>query len=444
MEATRSVRQSVAARLNRLPVRSFHRRLMWVLGFVFFFDHADINTLSFASPALMKQWHIPISSIALLISATFMGMFIGSTIGGWISDRVGRKKALLGTALWYAGFSLLNGLVWNPTGLFVTRFLTGVGISAMTVVGIAYISEIYPARVRGSYQGWIMVIGLSGVPVTAYIARFVIPLGPWGWRLVFIWGSLGLLFPLLSRWIEESPRWLENRGRFDEADRILDRIEQEVFGATVPPPLAADAAIPIAPQPSRYLRLLEHGIFPRTTLLVSAWIATTLGFFGFTSWVPSLLVAHGFSLVHSLVWSSAMSLAVVPGAAIAALVSDRWDRKVSTAVVAVLIAVCGLLYGLTFHVITIIIFGLLVEMLIHLFMPLMYAYTAESFPPEIRNSGTGLAYGAGRLANVFGPLIVALLYRHYGYTSVFVYIAMTWVVVALLVATFGRRSRTLA
>jgi MFS transporter, putative metabolite:H+ symporter len=435
-------RESAAARLNRLPVRWFHRRVMLVLGFVFFFDHADINTLAYASPALMKQWHVSISTIALLVSATFMGMFIGSTMGGLISDRIGRKRALFGTTVWYAGFSLLNGLVWNSWGLFVTRFLTGVGISAMTVVGIAYISEIYPARVRGSYQGWIMVIGLSGVPVTAYIARFCIPLAPWGWRLVFVWGSLGLLFPLLSRFLEESPRWLENQGRFDEADRVLDRIEEEVFEGAEPP-LFAGPATPVVPQPNRYLRLVERNLLPRTTLLVCVWIATTLGFFGFTSWVPSLLVAHGFSLLHSLVWSSAMSLAIVPGAAIAALISDRWDRKWSTSVVAVIIAICGFFYGLTFHVATIIIFGLLVEMLIHLFMPLMYAYTAESFPAEIRNSGTGLAYGAGRLANVFGPLIVALLYKHYGYTSVFVYIAMTWVVVALLVGGFGSRSRTL-
>lgn len=440
-DAAHNVRESALARLNRLPIRSFHRRLMWILGFVFFFDHADINTLAFASPALMKQWHISISTVALLVSATFMGMFIGSTVGGWISDRIGRKKALLGTTLWYAGFSLLNGLVWNSWGLFITRFLTGVGISAMTVVGIAYISEIYPARVRGSFQGWIMVIGLSGVPVTAYIARFCIPLAAWGWRLVFIWGSLGLLFPLLAPLLEESPRWLENQGRFDEADRVLDRIEGRVHEYPLP---GARPVTPFVPNAGSYIRLFENSVLPRTVLLVCAWIAITLGFFGFTSWVPSLLVAHGFSLLHSLVWSSAMSLAIVPGAAIAALISDRWDRKWSTAAVAVVIAICGLFYGLTFRASAIIIFGLLVEMLIHLFMPLMYAYTAESFPAEIRNSGTGLAYGAGRLANVFGPLVVALLYKHFGYTSVFVYIAMTWIVVALLVSAFGPRSRTLA
>jgi putative MFS transporter len=112
--------------------------------------------------------------------------------------------------------------------------------------------------------------------------------------------------------------------------------------------------------------------------------------------------------------------------------------------VALVIAVCGLIYGLTFTNFTIVFFGFLVEMFLHTFSPLLFAYTAESFPTEIRNSGTGLAYGAGRLANVFGPLIVVFLFSHYGYTSVFVYIAMSWILVAGTVAAFGRRSRMLA
>ena len=62
--------------------------------------------------------------------------------------------------MWYSGFSLLNAIVLGPAGLFATRLLTGVGLSAMTVIGITYISEMYPARRRGTYQGWIMTISL--------------------------------------------------------------------------------------------------------------------------------------------------------------------------------------------------------------------------------------------------------------------------------------------
>ncbi len=430
------------ARLNRLPVTSFHRQLTWLLGLVFFFDMADINTFSFAAPAILKAWHLSISTVAVLTSATFAGMFAGSTMGGWFSDRVGRKKALVLTTLWYAGFSLLNAFVWEPVGLFVTRMLTGVGISAMTVVGITYISELYPARVRGTYQGWVMAIGLCGVPVTAYVARFCVPVASWGWRLVFVWGSLGIILPLFSGVLEESPRWHENHGRFADADAVLDRIENRARAESGTLPSISET-VTAAPRRGKYAELFAPSYAPRTIMLIIAWICFTLGFYGFTSWVPTLLVAHGFSLVHSLTWSSAMSLATVPGAGLAALISDRWDRKWLIILVALLIAACGLIYGLTFEISTIVIFGFLVEMFLHTFAPLLYTYTAESFPTEIRNSGMGLTYGTGRLANVFGPLIVAFLFNHYGYTSVFVYIAMSWALLAITIGSFGARSRAL-
>jgi putative MFS transporter len=76
-------------------------------------------------------------------------------------------------------FSLLNSVAWTTAGLLIARLLTGVGLSAMTVVGITYVSEVFPANRRGEYQGWIMTIGLIGVPVTAYVARFCIPIAPW-------------------------------------------------------------------------------------------------------------------------------------------------------------------------------------------------------------------------------------------------------------------------
>jgi putative MFS transporter len=435
-------RVPAAARLNRLPITSFHRRLLWVLGFIFFFDMANINTFSYASPAIMKYWHVHISTIAILNSATFAGMFVGATVAGWISDHIGRKMTLLLTTLWYAGFSLFNAVVWEPTGLFVTRLLTGVGVSAMTVVGIAYISEIFPARVRGAYQGWIMAIGLSGVPATAYIARIFVPMAPWGWRVVFIWGALAILFPLFYGLIEESPRWYENRGRFEEADAVLDRIEARACSEVGELPAIAESN-DFSPSSGGSSGKFSGVSLPRTALLVSSWVFITVGFFGFTSWVPTLLVAHGFSLVHSLAWSSTMSLTAIPGALLAGLVADRIDRKWSITIVATVIAVCGVAYGLTFRVGLIIAFGMLIELFIHTFMPLMYSYTAESFPSEIRNSGTGLSYGAGRLANVFSPLVIAFVFSHYGYTSVFVFISVSWILTALAIGCFGLRSRSL-
>jgi len=444
MQTLQIERRSAAARLDRLPIGSYHRRIMWLLGFVFFSELGGINTFSFAAPAIMKVWHLSISTVSLLVSATFIGMFVGATTGGWFSDRLGRKRALILTTCWFSGFSLLNAFVWGPAGLFLTRLLTGVGLSAMTVVGITYVSEMFPATKRGAYQGWIMTIGLMGIPVTAYVARFTIPIAEWGWRLVFVWGALGLLFPLFANSIDESPRWYESHGQLAEADAVLDRIEVRAraeFGELPPAPESVAT-------PSRrggYKELLARPYRARTLMLISAWICQTLGFYGFTAWVPTLLVAHGFSMVNSLAWSSAISIGAVPGALIAALISDRWERKWSITIAALVIAFCGLMYGTTFKTVTIITFGFLVAMFIQTFAPLLYAYTAECYPTEIRNSGTGLGYGLGRLSNAFGPLVVAYLYTNHGYTSVFVYIATMWLMVAIIIGSLGplTKGRTL-
>jgi putative MFS transporter len=187
----------------------------------------------------------------------------------------------------------------------------------------------------------------------------------------------------------------------------------------------------------KYIDLFAPAYLSRTGMLITVWVAQTLGFYGFSAWVPTLLVAHGFSLVHSLAWSSAMTIGAVPGALISALISDHWERKWSITIVALIIAVCGLLYGLTFRMAAIVIFGFLVALFAQTFAPLLYAYTPECYPTQIRNSGAGLCYGVGRLANVFGPLIVAFLFNQYGYKSVFVYVAAMWLLVALVLSAFG-------
>src|SRR5260370_25450131 len=128
------MRYSAAARLERLPISTFHYRIMWILGLLFFFEISDINTFSYCAPVIIQQWRLAITDIGIIVSATFFGMFLGGLIGGWLSDRIGRKKALIYTTLWYSSFSLLNAFVYERYGLFLTRLLTGVGLAAMTVV----------------------------------------------------------------------------------------------------------------------------------------------------------------------------------------------------------------------------------------------------------------------------------------------------------------------
>ena len=441
---------TAAERLDRLAISPFHRRTAALLAYVFFFELGDLNSFAYAAPALRQQWQLSIQTIATITSASFVGMFVGAMTAGTLSDHIGRKRALILTTVWYSSMSLLNACAWSVPSLFAARLLTGVGLSGMTVVAMTYIGEMFPSRVRGAFQARILMFGLIGIPATAYVARFMIPNAAWGWRGVFVWGALAIFFPIFARRLEESPRWLERRGRRAEAEDVLTQIEREgpaanessavQSGSLATRPVNADAgSIGIK-------GLIKSGAGGRALLLISVWFCQTLGFYGFNAWVPTLLAEQGFSIMRTLEQSSAISIGAVPGAWVASKIADRWERKYLIAGVAVLVGTFGMIYGLSFNTWVIVIFGFLVAMSQQVFAPMLYAYTAECFPTNARNTGAGLSYGIGRLGNAIGPLIVAFLFTTYGYRSVFAYIGVCWVLVAMLILAFGPRmnQRTLA
>jgi putative MFS transporter len=413
---------------------------MWLVAYVYFFELGDLNNFGFAAPELRLQWKLSIATVGTITSSAFVGMFVGALAGGWYSDKVGRKKALVATTALYSLASLSNAFAWNVPGLLITRCLTGVGLSAMTVVAITYIAEMFPANKRGTYQAWVMTIGLFGIPFSALVAGELIPRLVYGWRIVFVFGALGILMLPFARKIEESPRWYESRGRLAEADAALDRIEArcEADCGELPAP-GPEPASP--PRHKTFRDLFRKAYSSRTLMLIGVYVFQTLGVFGFMAWVPTLLAARGFPIAQSLLWVSIMYFGAPIGAVIAALISDRWERKYLIAIAALVIGGLGVLYGLSNAMLPIVILGFLVAMFIQTFAPLLYAYTPECYPTDIRNSGSGLTYSAGRLANSFGPLLIAFLFSNFGYLSVFIYIAATWLLVALIITIFGPKTK---
>jgi putative MFS transporter len=424
----------LAARLDRLPIGRFHRRVLYALAVAFIFEFGDLNTFAYAAPALKEYLHVSVNDVAFVTSASFLGMFVGAVAGGRFADWLGRRRALLVSVTLFSVCSLLNAGAWNVPTLAVARVLTGVGLSAMTVAATTYISETTPAAHRGRMQASVMVIGLLGIPIMSFTARGVIPLGTGAWRLVFVFGALGLIaLPFIVR-LPESPRWLLRRGR--DAEAVMARIEGEVEGPLPEPAPVAE----VVQAEVRYRELLTGRLGRRTLMLAVAWVFQTLGFYGFVSWVPILLAEHGFSLVHSLTFSALTTLGAVPGALLAWAISDRFGRKTPIVIVASAVAVCGLAYGLTFNTVAIVAFGFCVNALIQTFAALLYAYTPELYPTELRNSGNGLVYGLGRLGNIAGPLIIASIFGAFGYQPVFVYIGACWLVVAVTIGIFGPRT----
>ncbi|HEV3355284.1 MAG TPA: MFS transporter [Pseudonocardiaceae bacterium] len=430
---------TLAARLDRLPVGRFHRQVLLALAVVFFFELADLNTFSYVGATLEKNTGMTTGTFAAITSVSFAGMFCGAVFGGRFADAVGRQRALFVSVSFFSLFSLANAAAWDNVTIGIARFLTGVGLSAMTVAATTYISEVMPAALRGRMQAGVIAIGLIGIPAMTFFAKGIAPLSPNSWRWVFVFGAVGLvMLPLIVR-LPESPRWLSRHGRVEDAENVVRRIETETaarYGQLPEPAQGVEAE----QRTVRYRELLIGPLGRRTVLLIVVWVFQTLGFYGFTAWVPTLLVQHGFDLTKALWFTALTTLGAVPGALLAWPISDRFGRKIPIVVVALAIAVCGLAYGLTFNSVAIVIFGFCVNALVQTFAALLYAYTPELFPTELRNSGNGLTYGTGRLANIFGSLIVAAIFSGFGYQPVFVYIAACWIVVATTVAVFGPRT----
>jgi putative MFS transporter len=251
---------------------------------------------------------------------------------------------------------------------------------------------------------------------------------------------LGLPFLILARRLNESPRWLMRVGRGPEAEASLKRVEAavEVWSGPLEPPALQP---PRPPTPSLGWAALFSPAYIRPTLsLCAIWFFQTIGFYGFMSWVPTLLAEHGFEMVRSLNFVTLINAGALPGALLAVYLSDRFERKYSIAGVALAIGTFGLIYGLTFLPVMIVVFGFLAATMMDTFSALCFAYTPEQYPTDVRNSGTGLAYGVGRLANVVNPFVISAILAGAGYPFVFAYIAGAWAITAAIALIFGMKT----
>jgi MFS transporter, putative metabolite:H+ symporter len=430
----------LAARLDRIPVvTGMHRRWAWLLGSLFVFDLVDLNSFAFAAPALRAEWGLSIGGVGVITSAGFVGMFFGAIVGGRLSDRIGRRPVLIGATFFYSLFSLLSAFAVGPWSLGVLRVLTGFGLQAMTGVLLVWVSEMFPRSQRGRYQALLLAIGLAGVPIAAWVARLVVPLGEGGWRWIFVIGSLGAIGGLVAlRVLPESVRWRAARGLKGGEEEIVAKLETQAEIRTGQP---LPAPIPDRPVVAGKVSELLRGATLRKTIVASlACVFLILSFYGFSSWVPTLLVERGYTTAQSLTFSSILAIAAVPGALLAMPIIDRFERKTVIFGLEVVVAVLLLLFGLIPHSAAILICGFGAAMLMQTGVATLYTYIAEVFPLHLRGLGSGIANGSGRLAGVVGGVLVAGLYSGLGMPAVYIYLAVAALAMGLVMQLFGERT----
>ena len=200
---------------------------MWLIGAGMFFDGFDIYLAGIVLGATVKSGFSTLSQNAEFVSATFVGMMLGSLVTGFLGDRHGRRFTYQANLAIFGSASIAAAFVPSMQVLILIQFIIGFGLGAENVVGYSTLTEFVPPQSRGKWLGFMTVFVVTGLPAAALLGRLIIPTV--GWRAMFLLGGLGALVVwYLRKKLPESPRWLESVGRAEEAESLLQAIEQEV------------------------------------------------------------------------------------------------------------------------------------------------------------------------------------------------------------------------
>lgn len=279
----------------------------------------------------------------------------------------------------------------------------------------------------------------------ALIGRFVVPASAEGWRIAQLLTALPIVMLLWwRRSLPESPRFLLQHARDTEAEEVVANLERRVEKATGRPlpPVSdeADGVVTDTPKVTlvRALRFLwSPAMARRTAVIWLIWFVITFSYYGFFSWIPTLLVQRGITVTRSFEFSLVIYLAQIPGYFSAAWLSERLDRKNTIALYLTGSAVSAFWLSQTSTPVAITVAGAVLSFFLNGTYAGVYAYTPELFPTWIRATGTGLASAFGRVGSILAPTIIGLSAASLGFAGVFGMTTAVLVVGVVCVLVFG-------
>ncbi|MGO4527454.1 MFS transporter [Paenibacillus sp. 2TAF8] len=387
------------------------RKLLFSAGMSWLFDAMEVGMISFIVAALAKEWSLSPGQVGVLTSVNSIGMALGALLAGALADRFGRKAILMWTLLIFTIASGLSALATGFAVLCALRLVAGIGLGGELPVASTLVSESMPTAERGRAVVLLESFWAGGWIVSALIANFVIP--EYGWRIAFAIGALPAFYALyLRRAIQDPPRYKNHT-----------KLHKITFREKV-------ATVWSAPH-------------RRTTLMLwILWFTVIFSYYGMFLWLPSVVMAKGFTLVKSFQYVLIMTIAQLPGYFTAAYFIERFGRKFVLVVYLTLTAFSAIAFGLATTEATILAAGICLSFFNLGAWGGLYAYSPELYPTSVRSTGVGLATSVGRIGGVLAPFMVGMLVQKAVPISlIFTIFFVTILIGAAAVLFWGRETK---
>jgi AAHS family 4-hydroxybenzoate transporter-like MFS transporter len=360
-------------------------------------DGYDLNSVAWAVPSLIRQWHLPPSMFAMAFLWSSVGILVGALSAGPIGDRFGRRPLLLGSLTIFGFASLLSATSGSLGMLSLWRFFTGLGIGGGFSGAAALSGDYAPHRLRAT----MIMVTFTGAPIGGFVGGQIVALllAHFDWPVIFILGGVFplVLVPALALWLPESPRFLAARENLSPRHAALLRRLDIV-------PTQSDSVDIARGNPVRMLFGRDYAL--QTVLLWIVYFCSLLNLFLFAYWMPTVLNMIGYSPAQSVFASSMRDFGAIFAVLYLGLAIDRIGPERTLALHyaagAVFIGVIALV-ALPYAMLLIMTF--LAGATIIGSQTGANGTCGKLYPARMRTSGLGWALGIGRLGGIAAPLL---------------------------------------
>lgn len=389
--------------IEDVPLNAFHQLMTLRAGGGWILDGYVLSIIGVAIVQFSDYLKLDSFWQGLVAASAMLGTFCSGFLGGWLTDRFGRRRLFfVGPVLFIAG-SLGTFWVESGTALFVLRFLVGVGVGLEYPVAGSLLTEFLPQKHRGPRLAGLTILWFVGAALSYMVGNFILArTGADGWRLVLASSAvLGTLLFLVRLGTPESPRWLVSKGRCAEADRVIQGVYGPSFSVANMPREASERKVSLGD-------LLHSGYGKRMLFVIAFWTAAVVPMFAVYSFAPVVLEALHLKGDWASFGSVAITLLFVVGCVIATRLIDSMGRRplVIHSFLWSTLALLGLgAFSGGSQIAVLLMFGAY-ALFIGGAQVLELVYPNELFPTEVRAFAVGIGSSMTRVGSAVGTWLV--------------------------------------